>query len=172
MGIGIWSNENGLSEGLPLDVIQMLATERILKAQMDELKPSKPFKCLLLIADSMAIREGAAIYHVTQRINDYLKKLHVLLNKLDLKDSTAVVLSSEIEGSEEFQKIESLIAQTDLMKYHWTKDKVHSAYMQAQTAITHYIHACRDVGFKIGWLKIESSKCLNQEGIKNKLIEI
>ena len=59
MGIGLWSKKDGLSIGLPVDIMQMLIPARFFQQEFAKSNPGKSPKVYLLIADSMAIDEGA-----------------------------------------------------------------------------------------------------------------
>src|ERR1700733_12668748 len=66
MGIGLWSVRDGLSEGLPIDVMQMLLSATMMRSQILEANRGKSSKIIVLIADSMAVREGADKERVSQ----------------------------------------------------------------------------------------------------------
>lgn len=78
MGIGLWSVRDGLSESLPIDVMQMLLSATVMRSQIMEANHGKSSKVILLIADSMAIREGAEKEKVSQLVRIYKKKSRAL----------------------------------------------------------------------------------------------
>lgn len=143
MGIGMWSAKEGLSQGLPIDVLQMLLAAKTAKG-----------KLIILLADSMAEQEGAKKEEVAAITALYKKSLAPLLELLQIEDSE-IVLSSELEQEAKYQKTYAELKLPPLLQ----EDQLHSQYIQTQTAITQYMHLYRDVGVKVGWI-YESSKNL------------
>lgn len=162
MGIGLWSVKNGLSEGLPIDIMQMLLSATIMRSQITEANPEKSSKVVLLIADSMAIREGAEREKVFQIVEIYKKSLEPLLDLLNMKESADIILSSDLESSREYGEVLESIEESPIIEQLKTEDKVHYAYIRTQTAITHWMNKYRNVGIKVGWICAESSKQLNK----------
>lgn len=155
MGIGLWSVKDHLSEGLPIDVMQMLLSAALIRSQIMEANSAKPSKVILLIADSMAIREGAEKEKVLGLVQLYKKSLEPLLDLLNLKESSQFMLSSDLELSNDFQEVHKLVG--SLLQL---EDKVHSSYIRNQTAITRYMNQYEHVGIKVGWICSDSSKQL------------
>lgn len=159
MGIGLWSAKDKLSVNLPVDIMQMLLAAAVIRSQIREVNPEKESKVILLIADSMAVNEGADPYKVADIVSIYKRALVHLLGLLSLIECTEFILSSDLELSDEFQKtrlsIESMDKVTDLRS-----DKIHWNYACTQTAITQYLHLYRDVGIKVGWILQKSSQKL------------
>lgn len=161
MGIGLWSAKDGLSIGLPVDIMQMLLSAIPLRSKIIENNPKELPKVIILIADSMAIAEGAKEDQVSQIVMLYKKSLAPLLELLNLTNNTEIILSSELENENKYQETLNLIENHDLLINH-KGDTHHYNYIKTQTAITHYMHTHRDVGVKIGWICTDSSKQLNQ----------
>lgn len=67
VGIGLWSKRNHLSEGLPVDVMHMLLAAKLVQVTHTNAK------VVILIADSMAIREGADSIQTEQIVLIYKK---------------------------------------------------------------------------------------------------
>jgi hypothetical protein len=170
MGIGFWSVKHGLSEGLPVDVMRMLLAAAILRLQILEGNPEKKSKVILLLADSMAIKEGAEENKVVKIVSLYKKSLEPLVDLLGLKASSEILLSSDLEENEVNQKTLESIKQSETLKEIKKEDKVHYAYIRTQTAITEYMNNCEGVGIKIGWICKESSKQLSNSVISLKSI--
>jgi hypothetical protein len=162
MGIGLWSVRDGLSSGLPIDVFQMLLSAAILRAQVLEANPQKPSKVIILIADSMAINEGAEKGEVARIVAIYKRCLDSLLETLNLKGHTDVMLSSELEEVPEYQATLLSLEKNDTLQ-KLKEDQQHYAYIFNQTAMVHYMHVHRDVGVKVGWICANSSKHLTSD---------
>ncbi len=160
MGIGLWSVKDGLSKGLPVDIMQMLLTAAIMRLQIKEAHPEKPSKVILLIADSMAVQEGAEKEKVSQLILLYKKSLEPLLELLKLKNDVEILLSSDLANSSDYEASLASVEESPLLTTLRTEDKAHYAYMRTQIAITYYMHKYRQVGIKIGWICTDSSKLL------------
>lgn len=159
IGIGLWSAKEGLSAGLPIDVFQMLLSAAVLRAQILEANPQKHSHVTILIADSMAINEGAEKGEVARIIAIYKRCLDPLLKAVNLKGHTDVMLSSELETIQEYQATLLSLEKNDLLQ-KLKEDRQHYAYVFSQMAITHYMHIHRDVGVKVGWIYADSSKYL------------
>ncbi len=99
MGIGLWSVRDGLSEGLPIDVMQMLLSATIMRSKIMEANSGNSSKVIVLIADSMAVREGAKKEKVSQLVQIYKKSLEPLLDLLNIKECSKIILSSDLESS-------------------------------------------------------------------------
>lgn len=160
MGIGLWSLRDGLSEGLPVDVMQMLLSAALMRSQIMEEARGRSSKIIILIADSMAIREGADAQKTSQMVQIYKKSLEPLLDLLDIKASSEMVLSSELEGSAGYLESLKAVENSTIIKRLKEEDSVHYAYVRTQTAITRYMNTQGDVGVKVGWICNESSKHL------------
>lgn len=161
MGIGLWSVRDGLSEGLPIDVMQMLLSATIMRSQIMDANRGKSSKIIILIADSMAIREGADKEKASQLVQVYKKSLEPLLELLSIKGSSEIILSSELESCSQYQEVLELIENSRIVKQLKVEDEVHYAYVRTQTAITHYMNKYGHAGIKVGWICTESSKQLN-----------
>jgi len=105
MGIGMWSAKDKLSIGLPVDVMQMLLAATILSGQIAETHPGTRPKLIILIADGMAIREGADPAEVKDLVAKYQKCLESLLNLLKMQESSQLLLASQVEGLTEYQTV-------------------------------------------------------------------
>jgi len=161
MGIGLWSVRNGLSEGLPVDVMQMLLSAAIMRSQIIEANQGQSSKIILLIADSMAIREGADKEKTDQIIQIYKKSLEPLLYLLNIKESSEIILSSELESSGAYREVLESVENSPILKQLKEEDKIHYAYIRTQTAITRYMNTHGQAGIKVGWICAESSKQLH-----------
>lgn len=160
MGIGLWSLKDGLSEGLPVDVMHMLLPAAIVRSQIMEANRGKPSKILLLIADSMAVREGADKEKVSRLVEVYKKGLEPLLDLLNLKESTDITLSSVIESSRHYQDILTSLENSPILARLKIEDAPHYAYVLVQTAMTRYMNTHGQAGVKVGWICAESSRQL------------
>ncbi len=147
MGIGLWSVKDKLSSGLPVDVMPMLLTAAVLRAELLESNPEARPVVILLIADSMAIEAGGE----KEEVERIVWSLAPLLELAKLKECTEIVLSSDLVALPELQTIHNLVEGHREMQCY-RMDTRHYGYRCTQTAITHYMHEIRDVGFKIGWL--------------------
>ncbi|MCE5319286.1 MAG: hypothetical protein LLG04_18220 [Parachlamydia sp.] len=150
MGIGLWSLKQGLSHGLPVDVMQMLLAAKLLQATIQETHRERSPKVIILIADSMALREGADRNKVEQIVQIYKRSLEPLLRLLKMESE--IVLSSELEQSPPYAEALENVDRSPLMHRMEVEDRVHHAYMRTQTAITACLHRHRGVGVKVGWL--------------------
>jgi hypothetical protein len=158
MGIGLWSVKDGLSEGLPIDVMQMLLAATIMRSQIIKENHGKPSKVILLIADSMAVREGAEKEKVSQIVLIYKKSLEPLLDLLSLRECSAIILSSDLESSKPYEEALQTVESSSIVKQLKIDDEAHYAYIRTQTAISHYMNKYQQVGVKIGWICDESNQ--------------
>lgn len=156
MGIGLWSVNHGLSKGLPIDVMQMLLSAAIMRSQIMEVNLGQSSKIIILIADSMAIREGAEKEKTSQIIQIYKKSLEPLLDLLNIKESSEIILSSELESSVSYGEVLLSVEDSPIVKRLQREDETHYAYVRTQTAITRYMNTCGDAGIKVGWICAES----------------
>lgn len=158
LGIGLWSLQDKLSTGLPIDVMQMLMSGTLLRSLIIEENPNLEPKLIILIADSMAIAEGAtpeAVQLITER---YIKSLNELLTLLNSVKCSEIVLSSALTASKEYQSTLELIENSSKVQELKQNDPSHSRYITTQTAITHHLHTNKAVGVKIGWITEASDK--------------
>lgn len=160
MGIGLWSVRDGLSQGLPIDVMQMLLSATMMRSQILEANRGKSSKIIVLIADSMAVREGADREKVSQLVEIYKRSLRPLLDLLNLAESSEVILSSELERYSQYQEVLESVENSRILKQLKVEDEAHYAYVRTQTAITHYMNKYGHAGIKVGWICAESSKQL------------
>jgi hypothetical protein len=160
MGIGLWSVRDGLSEGLPIDVMQMLLSATMMRSQILEANRGKSSKIIVLIADSMAVREGADKEKASQLVQIYKKSLEPLLDLLNIKGSSEIILSSELENCSQYQEVLESVEDSRIVKQLKVEDEAHYAYVRTQTAITCYMNTHRHVGIKVGWMCADSSKQL------------
>jgi len=163
MGVGLWSLRDGLSEGLPIDVMQMLLSASMLRSQILEANPNKSSKVIVLIADSMAVREGANKEKVLQITEVYRKSLEPLLELLNLKESTEITLSSDLENSPRYQEVLTHTTKSNALSQLKSEDVAHYGYVLAQTAITDYMNKYEQAGIKIGWICSESKGLLEKQ---------
>jgi hypothetical protein len=161
MGIGLWSVRDGLSEGLPIDIMQMLLSATIMRSQILEANLGKISKVIILIADSMAIRAGADKEKVLQLVQIYKRSLEPLLDLLNIKEPSEIILSSELESCSHYQEALESVENSRIAKQLKVEDEDHYAYIRTQTAITRYMNTHGHVGIKVGWICAESSKQLN-----------
>lgn len=160
MGIGLWSAKDGLTTALPVDVMQMLLSATVLRTQISEANPGKQSNVILLIADSMAVNEGADQYKVAEIVSLYKKCLDPLLGLLNLKEHAEIMLSSDLEGTGEYQATLHSLKSSKILQ-QLEGDGQHYNYICTQTAITQCLYAKRDVGVKVGWLLKSSGEKLN-----------
>ena len=138
IGIGMCSYKNGLSVGLPVDIMQMLIPAAVIRHQLSS-------RIKIIIADSMVpdyLKEG--VEKVTQLYQDSLKPL---LQWLKIDEYCDITLMSELEKNGNYQKeLEKLSEQSE------TIDADHYKYVRQQTAIISYMHHHEKAGIKIGWI--------------------
>ncbi|MCE2993826.1 MAG: hypothetical protein LW826_06500 [Candidatus Jidaibacter sp.] len=157
MGIGMWSAKDKLSIGLPVDVMQMLLAATILSGQIAETHPGTRPKLIILIADGMAIREGADPAEVKDLVAKYQKCLESLLNLLKMQESSQLLLASQVEGLTEYQTVLDDTKQNSNMQA-LISDIQHYNYILTQTALISYLEEHEKVGVKVGWLCEGSAK--------------
>lgn len=160
MGIGLWSKKDKLSIGLPIDVMQMLLSATVLRSQVKDANPLKESKVIILIADSMAIEEGAEREKVAQLTQLYKKSLEPLLDLLNIRGSE-IILSSDLEKKSKFWRARESVEASPVVQHLKIEDPSHSAYISTQTSITRYMYLHKDVGVKVGWICADSSKQIN-----------
>jgi hypothetical protein len=151
MGLGLWSKKNGLSQGLPVDVMQMLLPAAVLRQAMLEAHPLCDSRIIILIAESMAIREGANRDQVSKIVELYKKSLERLLEMLNIRQCTEIVLTSSIEQTTDFEAIRTSLEGKKTVKEMRRKDPDHCIYQITQTAMSYYMHLNQNVGIKVGW---------------------
>lgn len=161
MGIGLWSVKDGLSEGLPIDVMQMLLSATVLRSEIKEANPKEFPTIIILIADSMAVGEGAEREKVFELVELYKKSLKPFLKLLNIRDCTEIVLSSDLEKIRKYQVTRETIESSPVLQQIKAEDPLHYAYISTQTAITRYMQLHKEVGVKVGWISAASSKELN-----------
>jgi len=170
MGLGLWSHKDGLSEGLPVDVMQMLLSATIMRSQIMGANLGKSSKVIILIADSMAVREGSkpredsmaageesVKEEVVQIVTIYKKSLEPLLDLLNIKGSSEIILSSELECCSQYQDLLKSVENSGIVKQ---LKKENYDYVCTQTAITRYMNRHRQAGIKVGWINSESASQL------------
>lgn len=160
MGIGLWSVRDGLSEGLPVDVMRMLLSATIMRSQIMEANLGKSSKVIILIADSMTVWEGADKEKVSQIVQIYKRSLEPLLDLLNIKESSKIILSSELESCSQYQEVLDSVENSRIVKQLKVEDKGHYAYVRTQTAITRYMNIHGHAGIKVGWICAGSIKQL------------
>lgn len=160
MGMGLWSKKYKLSQGLPVDCMLMLLSARLMQAKINEANPGKSSKVILLIADSMAVNEGADKEEVSEIVQIYKKSLEPLLALLGLKNCSEIILSSDLEKTAEYAATLRSVKDSPIIKELEVEDIEHCAYISTQTAITCYMNKHQDVGIKIGWINNASHEQL------------
>lgn len=151
IGIGFWSHVDKLSHGLPIDVMKMLLTAAALRQKILALNPNKVSKLIIVLADHMAINEGADITELNTVISRYQSELSDYLRFLNLDAHTEIKLSSELSIDPRYQEISNTIMQHESMSV-LKNDRAHYRYIHDQTVIVNYLHQHLDVGVKIGWI--------------------
>lgn len=150
MGIGLWSGKS-LTTGLPVDIMHMLLSAATMRLLIKQANPDMPSKVILLIADSMAVREGARAEEVATLVQIYKKSLQPLLDLLKLGEDAKFLLSSDLEKSNNYQQILASVEKSQTMLNLKRRDSSRYAYTCAQTAITRYMNVHKKVGIKVGW---------------------
>lgn len=149
MGIGLWSVKDGLSEGLPIDVMRMLLSATIMRSQIMEVNLGKSSKVILLIADSMAVREGADQEKVSELLKIYKRSLEPLLDLINIKESSEIILSSQLESCSQYQEVLESIESTRIIKQLKVEDETHYAlcsHSNCYHSLYEYIRPCRNKG--------------------------
>lgn len=160
MGIGLWSVKDGLSEGLPVDVMHMLLTAALMRSKIEE-STKQPSKVIILIANSMAAKEGADEKKLAQIVKVYKRSLKTLLELLNIRECTEIVLSSQLEEDGGYKKALEEVEESPRVQKLKIEDEAHYKYIRTQTAITRYMDKHRNVGVKVGWLSGASINELN-----------
>lgn len=160
MGLGLWSMDHGLSEGLPIDVMSMLLSATLMRTKIMETNLGSSSKIILLLADSMAVREGAEKEKVLKVVEVYKKSLLPLLDLLNIKESSEFVLSSELETSQQYLEVVESIESSQVVQQLREEDEKHYAYIRTQTAIASYMNSYRQVGIKVGWIYADSESSI------------
>lgn len=157
MGIGMWSAENQLSLGLPIDVIHMLLAAAGTRNEIISNGMGMSSRVIILIADSMAEDEGANPEDVLRITDIYQKSIKSLLKILNLDEHSEIICSSELVHDSDYQTIISevsrLIDEYDGSEVIQNLQENNIKYVRSQTAINVYMNTCKDVGIKIGWIK-------------------
>jgi hypothetical protein len=117
----------------------------------------KSSKIIVLIADSMAIKEGADKMKVKQMTSIYQQCLEPLLTLLNIKECTQIILSSQLEEDSHYQETLKEVSKTKALQEH-TEDREHYDYICTQSVITHAMSLYQDVGIKVGWINKVSAK--------------
>lgn len=163
LGIGLWSAVKKLSKALPIDVMQMLISATLMRQKIIEAYPEKSPSIVILIADSMAVREAERENAEPEKVRDvveiYKKTLEPLLELLKIKNCTEVILSSDLERENKYQNSVELVKESENIK---RIDEDHYNYALSQTAITHYMNRHKLVGVKVGWIRKDSLKHLSE----------
>lgn len=155
MGIGLWSVTDKLSINLPIDVMHLLLSAAVLRSQISDANPGKKPKIIVLIADSMAVAEGAERSQVAEITLIYQQAISRLLQLLNLSEWTQIILSSDLERSASFIATLQKVQTSERIQ---EMDSLHGQYVCMQTAITQHLHTSQQVGIKIGWILNKTNK--------------
>lgn len=151
MGIGLWSQNNGLSSGLPIDVMGMLQVLILMRKLFKLEYPHEKCEFVILIADSLAEKAGANKKELNERVKEYKDILTALLELLNMKDHSQILLSSIVMKTDEYKLIENTLEGKGLMK-GLKNDGEHYHYILGQLAMTEYLYTYYGVGIKVGWM--------------------
>ena len=152
LGIGLWSHAHKLSIGLPIDVMHLLLPIKLMQLKIKSEEKTTP-KLYILIADSMAEREGGAREEITLITSIYQRSLKKLLELLEMEDSE-IILSSILEESPQYKRLLARINEDVSIKS--TIQPSHYKYTVSQIAITILMQKEYEVGIKAGWLYEEN----------------
>lgn len=163
MGVGLWSNRQGLTVGLPMDVLHMLVPVRILQEVAILEHPERPVpKLYVLIADSMAFREiekkemseKVDLFRKLEEIKAlYMRAMQFLLTALKIDGE--VHFLSKFERSRRYEEISKEVSELPFLS-EVSPENV--SYVQGQLASSRFMHEKFDVGVKIGWSKIPEKR--------------
>lgn len=171
LGIGLWSAIEHLTTGLPVDVMPMLLSATLQRAKILCQKPETESKLIILIADSMAVAEGAAVEEVALRVEQYQQALLSLLELLNMLPHTEIILSSQLIEDSNYQEMLKEIEAHEVSTQLQIHDALHYRYIVTQVTITEYLHRYAQVGTKVGWIDKKSTPSLltsnSAEGIPN-----
>lgn len=151
VGLGMWSRRYGLSEGLPIDVIQMLLSAAAMRHKIIMANPGRDSKIYILIADSLAFEEGANPNKLNIVQNAYIDAINKILRLLKIDKHTEIILSSTLVHKVEFQQLVQELRTHTLFDKE-VADGDHFHYMLQQTALTQFFHTHYQVGVKLGWI--------------------
>jgi hypothetical protein len=180
VGFGCVSFNNGLSQGLPIDVFTMLLTaERFRK----EVIPQGG-KIKVLIGDHFAYactHESCSKETVDKIIAKYTKKIQHILSNLKISEHYEIVYSSDIVKTEEYRQIKEELemkaqdpsrcklmdedTQAILEKSN-KYEEGHRWYFMEQTAIFKYLFDQHDCAVKISWSRTTRGNARDQRKIR------
>ncbi|MEN9653954.1 MAG: hypothetical protein RL235_66 [Chlamydiota bacterium] len=154
LGIGFWSKGKGLTEGLPVDVFAMLLSASMARRAIDA--TGQQARVVILLADSMAIQEGADPEQVARIVTVYQEHLSALMRLL--QERAEIVLASELVEQAPFLEIEQRVRSLPLIQEQLRQDPEHAQYLVTQTAITLFMQVQMGVGVKVGWIHGDSER--------------
>ena len=160
LGVGLWSNVNKLSTGLPIDVLNVLLPSRVLLEKMHAVEPKA--KLLIILADNFALKLGAEERALSSMVKTYKTQLNVLLKYLKMDDKSQIISASEIQDTMDYKKIEEYVINNMQNSTGLSSDESYLYYLSAQTAIIRYVYEKLDVGIKISWIDLKSIKSLKE----------
>lgn len=159
-GIGMWSKTHQLSKGLPVDVMSMLIAATSMNLKIRKENPNKSPKVIVFLADSLAKREGAEQEELIRVTKIYKKNIEFLLNLLNMREHSEIMLASDLERTEEYQKSVKFIESSEV-EDPLKNDADHYKYVKAETEVSHCLSEYHDVGIKVGWIYQKSIQQLN-----------
>lgn len=151
MGVGFWSHDNGLSCGLPVDIIRMILIAFISRHLIQLENPGQNCCLIVLLADAMAEKDGANKDELALKIQEYTEDLKKLLHLLNMENYTKILLASEVMKSESYLTTQIALQGEAVMK-ELENDKDHYHYIVSELALTQYFYENHNVGLKIGWI--------------------
>lgn len=172
MGIGFISGRDGLSQGLPIDILNMIIVADEVRLK---LSPAKPV-IHLLIADHMAYQHlnGEELLLAKNVAKGYQENIVALLRSLSLQDYVNIHLSSEVIEDERFQMILKNLQSKEARDVAKSEDNLavdvlscqkkytasHRFYFLNQTALVKYFKEVFQCHIKIGWSKGSTYKTI------------
>jgi hypothetical protein len=162
MGIGLWSKENKLTRGMPVDVMNMLLVAKFMQLKIEQVSPKMSSRVYILIADSMARQEGALQEEVTAITEIYKRNLKILLHLLGMDTSTELMCSSDVENTPTFKEALALVDSSPVVREWQANDPDHIHYFRIQTAMTLFMRNSYHVGIKVGWVRDKTGKQIVQ----------
>jgi hypothetical protein len=172
MGVGFISGRDGLSQGLPIDILNMIIVADQVRKKLAPVKS----KIHILIADHLAYHNLSEelLIQAERLAQHYQNQIEVLLQSLGIQDDVILHLSSQIAQKESYQEILQAISLQDTKHLPTYDDKLavdilscqgkynstHLFYFLSQAALTKYFLSVYRCQIKIGWSKGSTQKAI------------
>lgn len=174
MGIGFISGRDGLSQGLPIDILNMIIVADQVRLKLLPVKST----IHLLIADHMAYQHlnREELFLAKNVAKCYQDHMVALLRSLDLLDKVNIHLSSQVIEDERFQAILKVLREQDIGGLPKSEDNLalniltcqngytesHRFYFVNQTALGKFFKEVYQCQIKLGWSKGSAHKVISR----------